>query len=236
MNYGSNMEKFSSARRQKLLQYAGLQFISNCTDRFTHLESVEAALAGGCKWIQLRMKDVSDNEFVETAKKVREVCTANGAVFIIDDRVELVGETGADGVHLGLNDMPVGEARRILGSNSIIGGTANSFQDVVRHFNDGADYIGCGPFRFTTTKKNLSPILGIGGYRKILALMEENEISLPLIAIGGITLEELPELLGSGVSGIALSGAITGSANPSAAMELFVGKLRDYGISAGTII
>ncbi|MBQ2056403.1 MAG: thiamine phosphate synthase, partial [Bacteroidaceae bacterium] len=138
-----------------------------------------------------------------------------GATFIIDDRVELVAEIGADGVHLGKNDMPIREARRILGDKYIIGGTANTFDDVKSHYESSANYIGCGPFRFTTTKKNLSPTLGLDGYRSIIGAMKERDIDIPLVAIGGITSDDVPSIMETGVCGIALSGTILNAENPA---------------------
>ncbi len=109
--------------------------------------------------------------------------------------------------------MPIDQARQILGEAFIIGGTANTFEDVVQHYRAGADYLGIGPFRFTTTKKNLSPVLGLEGYSSILSQMKEANIEIPVVAIGGITLRIfLPYF--TGVNGIALSGTILGADNP----------------------
>ena len=104
--------------------------------------------------------------------------------------------------------MPIAEARALLGNDYIIGGTANTIEDVRNHWRDGADYIGCGPFRFTTTKKNLSPILGLEGYRKIIAQMKDEDIDIPIVAIGGITFDDIPEIMATGVTEIAMSGGI----------------------------
>ena len=112
------------------------------------------------------------DEIRPEAVRIQALCREYGATFIIDDHVELVKELHADGVHLGKKDMPIAEARQILGKDFIIGGTANTFEDVQMHYQAGADYIGCGPFRFTTTKKNLSPILGLEGYKAIVSQMK----------------------------------------------------------------
>lgn len=165
------------------------------------------------------MKEASAEELKTTALQVRELCRAHSATFIIDDHVELTKEVGADGVHLGKQDMPLRQAREFLGKDFIIGGTANSIDDIRRHAVNGADYIGCGPFRFTSTKRNLAPILGEEGYRRLLHTMEEEGISLPLIAIGGITRADIPMLKALGVQGIALSGGILQSDNPVEEMK-----------------
>lgn len=191
-----------------------LQFITHHTERYSYLDSARMALEGGCKWIQLRMKDADEKELKETALKVQEMCKQHEATFIIDDHVELVKEIKADGVHLGRNDMPVAEARQFLGEEFLIGGTANTFDDIMMHFNASADYIGCGPFRFTTTKKNLSPILGLEGYKAIIDRLTEMRIRIPVVAIGGITYDDIPDIMNTGIHGIALSGTILNAANP----------------------
>ena len=129
-----------------------LQFISHYTERYSYLDSIRLALEGGCRWIQLRMKATPDEEVRPVAIEALQMCRDVGATFIIDDRVELVKELGADGVQLGKNDMPISEARKVLGSAFIIGGTANTFEDVKAHYEAYANYIGCGPFRLPTTE------------------------------------------------------------------------------------
>lgn len=191
-----------------------LQYISHFTPQISYAEGIRMALEGGCRWIQLRMKDAPAEEIIACAEEVLPLCRRHGAKFLLDDHVELVRQLGADGVHLGKNDMPVDEARKILGPDIIIGGTANTIEDIIRLHKQGADYIGCGPFRFTTTKKNLSPILGLDGYKSIVLKMKELGINLPIVAIGGITVEDIPAVMETGVSGIALSGAILGAPDP----------------------
>lgn len=185
-----------------------IQFISHQNERFTYLQGIAKALSQGCRWIQLRMKDADEELLYNTALEAQRMCKEYGATFIIDDHVGLAKRIHADGVHLGRNDMPIAEARTLLGNDYIIGGTANTIEDVRNHWRDGADYIGCGPFRFTTTKKNLSPILGLEGYRKIVAQMKDEGIDIPIVAIGGITFDDIPEIMATGVTGIAMSGGI----------------------------
>ena len=199
-----------------------IQFITHSNERYDHVEGAKLALQGGCRWIQLRMKDAMEIDFLRAAKKIRRLCDEYHATFILDDHVEWVGLTGADGVHLGKNDMPVDEARKMLGRGRIIGGTANTFEDVEGLSRQGADYIGCGPFRFTTTKKNLSPVLGLEGYRSITAQMKAHDIQLPIVAIGGILHQDIPAIMQTGVTGIAVSGAILNAENPVEEMKLFI--------------
>lgn len=172
------------------------------------------------------MKDAPLEEVRREALRVQELCRLYRATFIIDDHVELVRDIHADGVHIGKNDMPVSQARQLLGSDFIIGGTANTFEDVEMHYRSGADYIGCGPFRFTSTKKNLSPVLGLEGYRDIVLQMQASGISLPVVAIGGITFEDIPSILHTGVAGIALSGTVLRADDPVTEMNRIVALMK----------
>lgn len=198
-----------------------MQYISHQTEQHSYLDGIRMALEGGCRWVQLRMKGVPypDEDSMEIAFEAKRLCREHDAVFIIDDDVALVKQIHADGVHLGKNDMPISEARSILGQDFIIGGTANTFADVKAHYEAGADYIGCGPFRFTTTKRGLAPVLGLEGYRSIVEQMKAEGINLPIVAIGGITEQDVPDIMQTGVSGIAVSGAVLNADNPIEAMR-----------------
>lgn len=199
-----------------------LQFITHYTEKYTYLDSVKIALEGGCKWVQLRIKDATDAEVLPVAVQAQRLCRDAGATFIIDDRVDMVKQIGADGVHLGLGDMPIAEARKILGDDFIIGGTANTFETVKAHYEASANYVGCGPFRFTTTKKKLSPVLGLEGYHSIVSKMREQGIDIPIMAIGGITAEDIPQIMQTGVTGIALSGTVLRAEDPVAEMRRII--------------
>jgi len=199
-----------------------IQFITHSTDRFSYVEGALSALKGGCRWIQLRMKDACMDDIIHAAKEIQLLCQQYNARFIIDDHVELVKSIGADGVHLGKNDMSIAEARRILGDGYIIGATANTFEDVMEHDREGANYIGCGPYRFTTTKKNLSPILGLDGYKDILSKMKQQGVNIPIVAIGGIRYDDIIPLMGIGIDGIAVSGSILQTDNPAEEMKRWI--------------
>lgn len=207
-----------------------VQFISHYTQRYSYLDSIDMALRGGCRWVQLRMKGCTTDEMRPVALEAQKMCREYGATFIIDDNVSLVAEIHADGVHLGRNDMPVAEAREILGAGYIIGGTANTFEDVEALLKAGADYVGCGPYRYTTTKKKLSPILGLEGYRSIVARMKglppraDSSTCFPIVAIGGIEFEDIAPILETGVNGIALSGAVLRAENPVQEMQRIVAE------------
>lgn len=199
-----------------------IQFITHSNNRYGYVDGARLALEGGCRWVQLRMKEATEAEFMAAAAEIGRLCKEHGATFVLDDHVEWVEKTGADGVHLGKNDMPIDEARKILGNDKIIGGTANTFEDVERLYRQGANYIGCGPFRFTTTKKNLSPVLGLEGYQHIVDQMKSHGINLPIVAIGGILESDIKSILATGVSGIAVSGGILNAENPVEEMQRFL--------------
>lgn len=186
-----------------------LQFITHHNDRFNYVDSARIALEGGCRWVQLRMKGVDEAILEQNAIVIQQMCREYGATFIINDNVLLAQRICADGVHLGRDDMSIKEARKILGCDSIIGATVNSFDDILYHLKGCApDYFGCGPYRYTSTKQNLAPILGINGYKEIIHQMRVRGIDIPLVAIGGIGREDIPHILEYGVHGIALSGSV----------------------------
>lgn len=203
-----------------------LQFITPDAGADELLPLVAKVLEGGCRWVQLRLKNSTESEIVATGREISALCRKAGATFILDDHVRLAEAAGADGVHLGTNDMPVPDARRILGPGYIIGATANTAEHIRRAAADGADYIGLGPLRFTTTKKNLSPVLGYDGYRSIIGeCRKESGLRLPIVAIGGITPHDIQPLHDSGADGIAVSGAISNSPAPVDATVEFINEV-----------
>ncbi len=190
-----------------------LQFITHPSENMTILEEIENVVAGGCKWVQLRMKDAEKEEIKEVARKAKEICKKNDVILVIDDYVDIAKELELDGVHLGKNDMPVDEARKLLGEEFIIGATANTFEDIEALRHTDIDYIGLGPFRFTSTKKNLSPVIGIDGYAEIMRRKAESSINLPIVAIGGICYDDINDIMDTGISGIAVSGSLINAKN-----------------------
>ena len=219
------------------LQNVHLQFITHYTEKYSYTDSAKIALEGGCRWIQLRMKDVSETILEHHALIIQEMCKEYGATFIIDDNVFLAKKINADGVHLGKNDMPITEARRILGDDYIIGATVNIFEDILKITNSLSstaniqrpmvNYFGCGPFRFTQTKQKLSPILGIEGYKEIVKKKLEHNIEIPIVAIGGIANADIPHILETGIDGIALSSSILRAENPIEEMKNIVSTIKN---------
>lgn len=190
------------------------QYISQGATPAWHLRHIRSALDSGTQWIQLRLKGEDEKTVCTTGQQVAKYCQLYGARFVLNDYTALVTSVGADGVHLGLQDGSVEHARKILGAGKVIGGTANTFEDVCRRIEEGCDYIGLGPFRFTRTKAKLSPLLGIEGYRRIMTRLDgacrDQAIKLcPIYAIGGIGLDDMAALYQTGVYGMALSGLLT---------------------------
>lgn len=187
-----------------------LQYISQGNTKQEQELHIRKALDNGIQWVQVRWKNALENELISLCEISKQLCSEYHAVCIINDHVQLVKEIDADGVHLGLNDSSIEEARLILGENKIIGGTANTLSDVIQRIKESCDYIGLGPLRFTTTKEKLSPVLGFEGYQKIIDGLREKSLDIPKIfAIGNVTLEDILTLQEIGIYGVAVSGIIT---------------------------
>jgi thiamine-phosphate diphosphorylase len=189
---------------------------------------ITMACAAGIRLIQLRMKEASDAEVLAAAVVAKAICAHYGCFLLINDRVEVAMAAEVDGVHLGQLDMAVGEARRLLGADKIIGGTANTMAQLREHYRQGADYIGLGPYRFTTTKKNLSPVLGLEGYRNIVTGLRAERVVIPLVAIGGIGVVDVAPLLGAGVHGVAFSGMLVHAEEPAVVVRSLRNEIKLY--------
>ena len=187
----------------------------------TLISLTEKALQGGVDWVQLRMKKASYDEFLEHAKVIRNLTREYGAKLMINDNIHIAGEVDADGVHLGMNDMPVHDARLQLGLDKIVGGTCNTFEDIIRRSCENVDYIGLGPLRFTATKNELSPILGFEGFSEIFKQLQGRNITIPIIGIGAIEVEDVYKLIDIGLHGIAVASAINRENNPNQVIRNF---------------
>jgi thiamine-phosphate pyrophosphorylase len=206
-----------------------MQKISKLHYVTTSAALAEKACSGGIDWIQLRLKDISYNDYRAVARDVQAVCKAYKSTFIINDNAELALELGADGVHLGKEDMPPELARILLKDGFIIGSTANTSEDIVYLSGQPIDYIGLGPFRFTTTKQKLSPILGPEGYHDIFQRLGALAVQPPpVVAIGGITEADIPVLAATGLHGVAVSGSISGAAAPAQSAAALVKTCKQY--------
>jgi len=191
---------------------AKYQFITTDVERHSHADLAEFACLGGASWVQLRVKNSNEHSWEKIALEVHRICKKYNATFIINDNAQLANKLNADGVHLGKNDMTIKEARAILGEDKIIGGTANTIEDVVKLAKQGVNYIGLGPFRYTTTKRDLSPVLGIEHMTRIIAEAKKViERTIPIVAIGGIDLGDIQSIVAAGFHGCAISSAVARS-------------------------
>jgi thiamine-phosphate pyrophosphorylase len=188
-------------------------------------QAAELACQGGVRWVQLRAKNLPAAEWQQRALATQAVCQHYGATLLINDNPALALAIGADGVHLGQQDMPPAEARALLGPGFIIGGTANTFAHIEALVGAGVDYIGLGPFRFTITKEKLSPLLGLAGYAQVLAQCRAAGFTVPIIGIGGVGLADVAALQAAGLHGVAVAGAIDQAAEPAAAARLLVAEV-----------
>lgn len=187
-----------------------LQYISQGFTIEDQEFNIRKTLENGVKWIQVRWKNAPEQEFIKLCEISKKLCSDHHAVCIINDHVQIAKDIDAHGVHLGLKDTSIEIARDVLGKNKIIGGTANTISDVLQRMNEPCDYIGLGPLRFTSTKEQLSPILGFEGYQNIIENLKEKSLEIPKIfAIGGVVLEDIELLQKIGIYGVAVSGQIT---------------------------
>lgn len=183
-----------------------LHYISQGASPTQHLENIKKACVSGIDLVQLRLKNETKHVVLETAKKARKITSKHDVLLIINDHFKIAVQVQADGVHLGKSDTCPLIARATLETWQIIGGTANTLEDCQTLIDKKVDYIGLGPFRFTKTKGNLSPVLGQQGY---VSLVKKLQTKTPIIAIGGIIQTDVSSIIKTGVYGIAVSGEIT---------------------------
>jgi thiamine-phosphate pyrophosphorylase len=182
--------------------------------KYSHFEIAEMAIEGGANMVQFRDKILPTSKLIEIAAKIRELCSKAGVTFIVNNRVDAAMISDADGVHLGLEDIPVKEARKLLGKDKIIGGTAHNIKEAVLAVNDGADYIGFGHIFPTSSKFKDTPPVGIGGLENVL-----KQIKIPILAIGGIGLNNIEQVINTGVHGAAVIGSVVKSRDPVSSIK-----------------
>ncbi len=195
-----------------------LQFISQENEGMSHLESIRIACEAGVKWVQLRVKDKPEDQVLPVALEAKGICERYGALLTVNDFPAVAKAVNAYGIHLGREDMPLQEAKKIA-EKQIAGGTANTFEDIRQYVEQGADYVGVGPYRFTSTKKKLSPVLGLEGYRQLIEKCRGAGFKIPVLAIGGLTLEDIEGLIQTGVFGIAVSSLVVHAPDPEEVVE-----------------
>lgn len=205
-----------------------LQYITNTDCKVPVADQVRAVLDGGCRWIQVRMKDASDEEVSKVVETIKPWCMEKEAFLILNDRVELARKLDVGGVHIGKDDMPPRQARGLLGPAAVIGVTVNTFDDIRALAGMDIDYLGMGPYAGTSTKKNLAPILGVNGIRDLCLDMVKADMAFAHVAVGGITLADVEPLMEAGVNGIAVSGAIAFAHDLTKATKDFINALKPF--------
>lgn len=206
-----------------------LQFITNTDCKIPVIDQLNAVIEGGCKWVQIRMNDSSDDEIRKIVEEIKPKCIEKEVFLILNDKVELAKELNVGGVYLERKDMPASKARMILGPAAVIGVKANTMADILAVSALDIDYFGIGPFRETSTEQNATPALGIDGIRKICYEMTENNILIPHVAFGGVKYEDILPLLEAGVNGVAVSGAIVNAEDMVKETEKFVSAFPQTG-------
>ena len=182
--------------------------------RFSHMEITRLAIAGGADTIQYRQKSGSTREMIEIARNMKRLCSEAGVTFIVNDRLDVAIAAEADGVHLGQDDFPIPMARELLGEGRIIGGSAATLDEARKSLSEGADYVGFGPIYPTSSKDDAGPVSGIDILKQVVEI-----IPLPIIAIGGVGAENIPDVMRAGAHGIAVISAVCCQDDPEGATK-----------------
>ncbi|TSA53566.1 MAG: thiamine phosphate synthase [Planctomycetaceae bacterium] len=180
--------------------------------RFSHVELTRLAINGGADTIQFRQKSGSTREMIEVAKQMKQLCSKNGVTLIVNDRVDVAIAAEVDAVHLGQDDFTIPLARKLLGDDVIIGGSASTIEEARQCLSEGADYVGFGPVYPTTSKDDANPVTGIAMLKQVV-----EAIPLPIIVIGGVSAENVREVMRAGAHGIAVISAVCCQDDPEKA-------------------
>lgn len=200
-----------------------LQFITQETRKYSIIEQVKMAINGGCRWIKLCMNSASVHDMKTVAEEIIPLCQETDTILVLDHRVELTMELKVHGVHLNSNDMPIRDAREYLGAGAIIGISANTATEVIATRGLDVDYVELGPYRSADGQSD--KVLGLEGYTKIVAEIRNASIELPIVAVGDITIEDIPQIMSTGVNGIAMSKAIINAENPVEYIQQILNEL-----------
>lgn len=199
-----------------------LHVLTVATQRADDLTTVEAVLAAGAPAIQVRVKDAVDRDHLAVAGAITQRCRAADAICIVNDRVDIALACDADGVHLGADDLPVAVVRRLAGDRLLIGGTARDPETARRLESEGADYLGVGPIHTTSTKDGLPDPLGL---ERLAAIC--SAVSIPVIAISGLTAERVPDVRRAGAAGVAVMSAVMTAAAPAEATRQLLDTIEE---------
>jgi thiamine-phosphate pyrophosphorylase len=178
-------------------------------NKYSHYELAKMAIKGGADMIQLRDKFLSTSEFIRIAIGIRKLCNKHKVLFVVNDRADAALVSGADGVHLGKEDIPINDAAKILGKKKIVGGTAHTLKEAVQREIEGADYIGFGHIYHTSSKHKSDKPKGIKYLKRVV-----EKLKIPVFAIGGIGISNINEVMSTGAHGAAVIGSVAGSKYP----------------------
>lgn len=199
---------------------AKLHYLTQDMDSRSHIEQAQIACEAGSKWIQYRCLSKNDDELLKDLHQIATICDDWGATLIVTDHAHLLDKADIQGVHIEDMQADFQSIRKMIGAEKTLGASANTFEDIKRiAASNAVDYIGCGPFDLTETKPNDYPLLGISGYEAIIQKMKAVNISAPVLAVGGVKLEDVDALMQTGVYGIALSAAVNKADNPASAFK-----------------
>ena len=191
--------------------------------RFSHVELAQMAIEGGASVIQLRQKNGTTREMISIASQMKRLCCEGNVLFIVNDRIDVAIASEADGVHLGQDDFPLTLARKLLGDDKIIGGSAGNLDEALICFIGGADYVGVGPVFATSSKMDAGPAGGLDILRTIA-----EQIPLPVIAIGGVDEKNAADMMGAGARGIAVISSVCCTTDPKASAAALAGILQPF--------
>ncbi|MGV3510080.1 MAG: thiamine phosphate synthase [Sphingobacteriaceae bacterium] len=197
-----------------------LHYLTQDLDNRSHVEQAQIACEAGCKWVQYRCFTKNDDELLKEIHQIASICDDWGATLIVTDHIHLIDKGDIQGVHIEDMQADFKSVREQIGEEKTLGASAHTFEDILRIAESGVvDYVGCGPFNVTDTKPNAYSLLGVEGYKSITDKMEEANIKIPLLAVGGVKTEDVEHLMQAGVYGIAVSAAVNKSDNPAQAFK-----------------
>ncbi len=203
-----------------------LHFITHDLENLSHVEQARIACEAGAKWVQYRCLTKNNEELLDDITKIADICDDWGATLIVTDHVHLHGKADIQGFHIEDMSADFQSIRAALGEAATIGGSSNTIEGLLRLAKEGVDYAGFGPFAHTDTKPNNSPHLGLQGYKDAMLELNELEINLPILAVGGVKINDVDALMQTGIFGIAASSAINQAEDMEAAYLEFYQKLR----------
>ena len=186
---------------------------------FSHLKQAEMACQHGAKGIQYRCLTKTDGALLREIHQIAAVCDDWGTTLIVTEHYHLLNQADIQGVHMENMDIDLSEIRKAIGPDKTLGASANTVQQILNHIENGADYIGCGPFGHTDTKPNACPHWQIEGYAAAVRQLSDLGKEIPLIAAGGVAISHIESLMQTGIFGVAISAAVNKAVNPAQAYK-----------------